>query len=142
MIQKLHCHYYGPSQNVNITYAQDAEFIALESIAVHISYMNVRSSLGNHLLFYDVLQPAIVLTDGYYDLASLNHYLFFNLYKIVLEFGGQNYKIYKFNSAADWSNEVGGTEQAVQTFGLLNQTIYNGTFFCNLLKVSCKMFDT
>lgn len=92
-------------------------------------------------MFYDDLQPAIILTDGYYDLNSLNKYLFFNLYKIVLEPGAQNYNFYKFNSSADWANETGGTLKPVQTFSELNKTIYNGTFFCNILKIECQMFD-
>lgn len=90
MLQKLHYHYY-PNRQVDLRYTQNANVLNLESISIHMSYFNVSSKLGNNLLFYNLAQPAIVLTDGYYDLDSFNRYLFLNLYKIVIDYDSQHY---------------------------------------------------
>lgn len=131
---------------MNVQYINDASYVSIESIAIHTSYFNVSSNsttsrLANNLLFYDTAQPAYILPDGYYDLQTLNKILYTNLYKIGLNSTSQNYTIQKYTNGTDWTNELNGTVQAVQTFGLLNKTIYDGSFFCNIIKMECSFVD-
>lgn len=100
-----------------------------------MSYFNVSSKLGNNLLFYNLAQPAIVLTDGYYDLDSFNRYLFLNLYKIVIDYDSQHYRVYHYTSQADWANQINGVEQLVMFTSTLNANIFNGLFFANIVKL-------
>lgn len=47
MIQKLHAHAFKNGayeiQDINVTYAQNAEYVDVESISIHVSYMNINS---------------------------------------------------------------------------------------------------
>jgi hypothetical protein len=133
-MQKLHFHYY-PDRQIDLRYVQNSKYLNLESISVHMSYYNVSSRLGNNLLFFNISLPAIVLTDGYYDLDSFNRYLFINLYKIVLDYDSQHYRMYHYTSQADWANQINGVEQIVYSASTLNDSIFNGMFFANILKL-------
>lgn len=144
-MQKLHYHYYD-NNNPRLQGYSDAEFIKIESISIHVSYYNVDSQIGNNQLFYDtsILTP-LTLSNGYWDLSSLNTHLRTTLspdfYKIVIDTNSQGYSIYKYPDVASWANELNGVLQNVNTSSTLNMQIRSGTFFANILTAECNLFE-
>lgn len=100
---------------------------------IHTSYKNVSQALGNNILHYDTGMN-VVLSDGYYDLTNLNKILKnLGFYKLILADGAQFYQMWKFANLTAWNNEdyTGATDKTsiVQNLSILNQHIYNMTFF-------------
>ncbi len=108
---------------------------------IHTSFKNVSASLGNNVLHYDTALST-TLADGYYDLTNLNKILK-NLgnYKLVLADSTQFYQMWKFFSLSAWNSDdyTGAIDKTsiVQNASLLNQHIYNMTFFNGIrMKIS------
>lgn len=114
------------------------DYCMLESVQVHTSFMNVSSSIGNNTFFYE-LASSVVLSNGYYDLQSLNDILkrtgTLN-YKLVLSDDAQTFKLWKFAGSAQWgTNDYTGAvdkTNIVSSLSKLNNQIYNNTFFSPL----------
>ncbi len=142
-MQRLHLHLYRDSVQTQNKFAE-YEFCSLEGLMIHTSYKNVSQILGNNILFYDTA-TSVSLSDGYYDLPSLNKILKnLGFYKLILADGTQFYQMWKFTTLTTWNNEdyTGAVDKTaiVQNLSLLNRHIYDMTFF-NGIRIKISAFN-
>lgn len=138
MFERLHLHLYNNWLEFNTQNRfDDFEFCEIESIYIHNSFKNISSKISNNK-FYIGANPGdfITLSDGYYDLTSLNSILKWTgikYYKLVLSDDSQHYNLYRYPTLTEYNNEdptnVSNLTSVVNNLSLLNQQVYNLTFF-------------